>query len=68
MKEGWTYGYSEALRMDFAYRLKDGKLETYTEDKVYYNEREVKAIAAHKDGITPQVHIIKKLFKGEIII
>ena len=59
---GWTYDYSESLKMRFAYR----GMEVMTEDKVRYNENETKIIIRHKE-IPLSVHIIKKLFDGEIV-
>ena len=66
---GWTYGHSEAINQDFAFRKdKNGNLELYTEDKTYYNWHEISLIAKHKEGLPLQVHLIKKAFMGEIIL
>lgn len=66
-KKGWTYGHSEALNQDFAYRkAADGNLELYTEDKTHYNWNEINKIHEH-GTIEPSVHVIKKLFNGTII-
>lgn len=64
---GWTYGHSEALNQDFAFRKdKNGNLELYTEDKTHYTWNEIKLISRHKE-ITPAVHLIKKMCNGTII-
>lgn len=66
-KEGWTYGHSDALNQDFAYRKdKNGNLELYTEDKTYYSWEEIEAINKHGQ-IPLEVHLVKKAFKGKII-
>lgn len=65
--EGWTYGHSEALNQDFAFRPdNNGGLELYTEDKTHYNWNEINKIKEHGE-ITPAVHAVKKLFNGIII-
>lgn len=67
-KAGWTYGHSDALNMDFAFR-KDaaGNLELYTEDKTHYTWEEIKIIEQH-GGITPEVHLLKKIMGGIIFL
>ena len=66
---GWTYGHSDSINQDIAYR-KDGNggLELYTEDKTHYTWQEINAISKHKDGLPLQVHIIKKMFNGVILL
>jgi hypothetical protein len=65
---GWTYGHSEVLQQDFAFRKSGNGLELYTEDKTHYNWHEISVISKHKDGLPLQVHLIKKAFMGEIIL
>ena len=66
-KPGWTYGHSEALNMEFAFRPdNNGGLELYTEDKTHYNWNEIQKIKEHGE-IPPIVHTVKKLFNGTII-
>ena len=44
-KPGWTYGHSEALNQDFAFRKdNNGGLELYTEDKTHYTWQEIRNI------------------------
>lgn len=67
--KGWTYGHSDSINQDIAFRKDgNGNLELYTEDKTYYNWHEISLIAKHKDGLPLQVHLIKKIFMGEIIL
>lgn len=72
MKErvkGWTYGHSDSINQDIAFRKDgNGNLELYTEDKTHYNWHEISLIAKHKEGLPLQVHLIKKAFMGEIIL
>ncbi|MBO7715826.1 MAG: hypothetical protein J6S85_19845 [Methanobrevibacter sp.] len=66
-KPGWTYGHSEVLNQDFAFR-KDylGNLELYTEDKTHYTWDEIEII--NEQGTIPlEVHLLKKAFKGKIV-
>lgn len=66
-KPGWTYGHSDALDLDFAFRKdKSGNVELYTEDKTHYTFKEIAVINKH-GSITPEVHLIKKIMQGEII-
>lgn len=64
---GWTYGHSEVLQQDFAFRKSGNGLELYTEDKTHYTWKEINIINKHGKEIPPQVHLIKKIFEGEII-
>lgn len=66
---GWTYGHSDSINQDIAFRKDgNGNLELYTEDKTHYNWHEIKAIEKHKQGLPLAVHLIKKIFMGEIIL
>lgn len=65
---GWTYGHSESLNQDFAYRKDgNGNLELYTEDKTHYNWYEMKVIEKHHAPVPLEVHLCKKVFEGTII-
>lgn len=62
----WTYGYSEALGMKYAYRMIGDKIEVMTEDKFIYKDSEIRAL--HKmGGITPAIHAVKRCFRGEVL-
>ena len=65
--DDWTKGYSEALGMQFAFRMKNGHLETWTEDKTYYSEKEIHTVVENHGEINKQVHILKHMFNGTII-
>lgn len=68
MKPGWTYGHSDSINQDIAFRKDgNGNLELYTEDKTHYSWFEIKVIEKHKTGLPLQVHLIKKIFNGSII-
>ena len=67
--KGWTYGHSDSINQDIAFRKDgNGNLELYTEDKTHYNWHEISVISKHKEGLPLQVHLIKKTFMGEIIL
>jgi hypothetical protein len=65
----WTYGHSDLLGMDFAFKQKpNGSLDVYTEDKTHYTQSELNTIREnHNDEYSKQVHIIKHMFDGIII-
>lgn len=65
----WTYGHSDLLGMDFAFKQKpDGSLDTYTEDKTHYLQSEIDIINVGHDGVYDErVHIIKHMFDGIIV-
>ena len=67
-KPGWTYGHSEALNQDFAFRKDNNNgLELYTEDKTHYTWQEIRNIQKHNAPIPLQVHLIKKVFNGVLL-
>ena len=67
-KPGWTYGHSEALNQDFAFRKDNNNgLELYTEDKTHYTWQEIRNIQKHNVPIPLQVHLIKKVFNGVLL-
>ena len=67
-KTGWSYGHSDALKQDFAFRKdSNGNLELWTEDKTHYEWKEIELIKAHGGSIHPEVHIVKKMFRGKIV-
>ena len=63
----WVYDYSSSLKLPYAWRKTDAGIEIMTEDKVRYTAKEVKIISDTIGEITPEVHLVKKVFKGEII-
>lgn len=68
--EGWTYDYSNALGMEYAFRQKQsGEMEAYTADRTHYSQREINIVHGKgADGSIPrEVHLIKHLFDGEIV-
>ena len=65
MKE-WTYDYSDELKMKFAYRVNNGRMDVYTEDKVHYTHEEITRIKNAGCKITAEPHLIKKMFDGKI--
>jgi hypothetical protein len=66
-KDGWNVRYSELLGQDIAYKKNNnGEVDIWTEDKTHYKNREVDIIKKH-GKIDKNVHIIKRMFCGEII-
>jgi hypothetical protein len=65
----WTYGHSDLLGMDFAFKQKpNGSLDVYTEDKTHYMQSEIDIMHNnHNDVYDEHVHIIKHMFDGVII-
>lgn len=68
-KPDWTYGHSELLKQDFAFKQKhDGSLDVYTEDKTHYTQGELDVMEkGHCGEYDLSVHIIKQVFGGTII-
>ena len=68
-KPGWTYGHSELLCQDFAYKINpDGKIVACTADKTLYTQSELDTISVNHGGEYPkQVHMLKHLFGGIIV-
>jgi hypothetical protein len=62
----WTYEYSAALGMKYAYRDTPEGMEVMTEDRTRYSPREV-ALLQQAGGITAAVHRVKKVFEGRIV-
>jgi hypothetical protein len=65
----WTYGHSDLLQQDFAFKQKtNGSLDAYTEDKTHYTQDEINIINdKHSGEYDSRVHMIKHLFGGTII-
>jgi hypothetical protein len=63
----WTYDYSDALSMRYAYRQTPLGIEVITEDKTRYTAQEVKIMAKAGIEITPGMHSVKRVFQGEIV-
>lgn len=63
----WTYQYSEALGMKFAFREADAGVEVMTEDKTRYSPEEVSIIAKTLGEITPEIHRVKRIFGGLVV-
>lgn len=66
---GWTYSHSDALAMDFAYRPSPIGVgfEVMTADKVRYSPAEVSRLSVAGVEISLAMHLVKKVFQGEII-
>jgi hypothetical protein len=67
-KNGWYTYYSKTLGQKYACKiLPDGTLDTWTEDKVHYSQKEIDIIKKNHGEFDNRVHILKKFFFGEII-
>lgn len=64
-KPGWKYTFIESLNQHIAINEKTDVL--YTEDKTRYSPEECHMLKSVDYQIPLAVHIIKKLFNGEII-
>ena len=66
---GWTYSHSDALAMDYAYRPSPIGIgvEVMTADKVRYSPAEVSRLSEAGVEISLGVHLVKKVFHGEIV-
>jgi hypothetical protein len=64
-KPGWEYIHSETLKQEIAVNIKNGKV--YCEDGTVYSPEELKIMDNAKHEIAPGVHLVKKVFGGEII-
>jgi hypothetical protein len=64
-KPGWEYSYSSELKQEVAVNIKTGKV--YCEDGTLYKPEELKIMEGAKQEITLGVHLVKKVFGGEII-
>ena len=67
VKNDWNIYYSEIIGQKVAYR-KDGNgdMDVWTEDKTHYANKETDIIKKHVK-YDNSVHIIKRMFYGEII-
>lgn len=64
-KPGWNYIFIESLKQYIAINEKTDVL--YTEDKTRYSPEESHMLKSVDYQIPLSVHIIKKMFNGEII-
>ena len=64
-KPGWKYEYIESLEQYIAINEITNVL--YTEDKTRYSPEECKLLCSINCQLPKQIHIIKKIFCGEII-
>jgi hypothetical protein len=64
-KPGWEYMYSDTLKQEIAVNIKTGKV--YCEDRTQYSLRELEIMKGAQLEITPEIHLAKKLFEGEIV-
>ena len=64
-KEGWVYIYSEELKQEIALSKRDGRI--ICEDGTRYSLDELKKLVDNGKTVPLQVHILKKVFSGEII-
>jgi hypothetical protein len=62
---GWEYFYSDSLKQEIAMHIKTGAV--YCEDGTVYKPEEIKIMRAAKLEASPGVHLVKKVFRGEII-
>jgi hypothetical protein len=62
---GWEYMYSDTLRQEIAAHTKTGTV--YCEDGTVYKPEEIAIMQAAKQEASPGVHLVKKVFGGEII-
>ena len=69
MSKPWTYSHSDALAMDYASRPSPigAGFEVMTADKVRYSPAEVSRLSEAGVEISLAVHLVKKVFMGEII-
>jgi hypothetical protein len=64
-KPEWKYIHSNTLNKEVAVNIKTGRV--YGEDGVVYSPEELKIMDRAKQEITPEIHLVKKVFGGEII-
>ena len=65
-KNNWKVYYNNIIGQKIAYRKNDnGDMDVWTEDKTHYNNKEVEIIKKH-GKYDNTVHIIKRMFYGEI--
>jgi hypothetical protein len=63
-KPGWEYISSNTLKQEVAVNIKTGKI--HCEDGTIYYLEEIKIMTNAKQEITPEVHLVKRIFGGEI--
>jgi hypothetical protein len=63
-KPGWTYIKSSDLKQEVAVNNKNGMV--YCEDGAIYKPEEVEIMDKAGQQITPEIHLVKKMFGGEI--
>jgi hypothetical protein len=63
-KPGWEYIYSSELKQEVAVNIKTGIV--YCEDGTVYSPEEIRTIGAAKQEITPEAHLVKRVFGGLI--
>jgi hypothetical protein len=63
-KPGWEYMYSDTLKQEVAVNIKTGKV--YCEDGTIYSPEEIEIMKEAKQEIIPEVHLVKRIFGGEI--
>lgn len=64
---GWSYFHSEILDLDCAVKNTPLGPIMMTEDKVEYMPDEIKVLAKIGGEVPKSVHVLKKLFDGEIV-
>jgi hypothetical protein len=64
-KPGWEYIRSDTLKQEIAMNIETGQV--YCEDGTVYSPEEINIMDAAKQKITPEVHLVKKVFGGEIV-
>lgn len=64
---GWTYAYSDALGMEYATRETPHGPEVMTADKTRYSPDEIAILASNGKEITPEIHLVKRIFEGTIV-
>ena len=69
MPNPWTYSHSDALAMDYASRPSPMGVgfEVMTADKVRYSPAEVSRLSEAGAEISLAVHLVKRVFRGEIV-
>jgi hypothetical protein len=63
-KPGWEYLYSGGLKQEAAVNIKTGVV--YCEDGTVYSPDEIRTLGAAKQEITPEAHLVKRVFGGVI--
>jgi len=67
--ENWNYHHSKILNMDYAVHKTENRICVNDPDgPVFYNDSELTAISEVNGQITPELHMLKKVFNGTIEI